>query len=187
MSYLVSQLKKGDREAFNELVKEYEKQVINIAFGMLSDREDALDAAQEVFIRIYKSIGSFKGQSSLTTWIYRVTANVCNDILRKRQRTAKTVSIYNSDDEDGRGEEIADTAPTPEENVEMNERQQAVRDAIAKLNPDFRAVVTLCELQGSSYEEAAAVLGVPTGTIRSRLSRARSALRKILSEKRELF
>jgi RNA polymerase sigma-70 factor (ECF subfamily) len=188
MSDLVSRLKKGDREAFNELVKQYEKQVINIAYGMLSDREDSFDAAQEVFIRIYKSIGSFKGQSSLTTWIYRVTANICNDMLRKRQRTAKTVSIYPSeDDEDAQLMELRDDSPTPEEVLERNEAQKAVREGIASLSDDFRAVITLCDMEGLSYEDAAAVLSVPHGTVKSRLNRARNALKKKLSEKRELF
>lgn len=189
MSDLVPRLKKGDREAFNELVREYEKQVINIAYGMLSDREDALDAAQEVFVRIYKSIGAFKGQSSLATWIYRITANICNDMLRKRQRTAKTISIYPSDDEEERSplSELADDRPTPEEALELNERQKAVREGIASLNPDFRAVITLCDIEGLSYEEAAAALSVPHGTVKSRLNRARNALRKKLSERMELF
>lgn len=188
MSELVSRLKKGDREAFNELVREYEKQIINIAYGMLSDREDALDAAQEVFVRVYKSIGAFKGQSSLATWIYRITANICNDMLRKRQRTAKTISIYPSDEEEKSPlSELADDRPTPEEALELTERQRAVREGIASLNPDFRAVITLCDIEGCSYEEASEALSIPHGTVKSRLNRARNALRKKLSEKMELF
>ena len=188
MADLVSRLKKGDREAFNELVREYEKQVINIAYGMLSDREDAYDAAQEVFIRIYKSIGSFKGQSSLATWIYRVTANICNDMLRKRQRTAKTISIYPMDDEeDNRISDLADESPTPEEALELTETQRAVREGIASLSDDFKAVITICDIEGMSYDAAAQILSIPHGTVKSRLNRARNALRKKLSEKRELF
>ncbi|MDO5396986.1 MAG: sigma-70 family RNA polymerase sigma factor [bacterium] len=188
MSELVPLLKKGDREAFNELVREYEKQVINIAYGMLSDREDALDAAQEVFVRVYKSIGTFKGQSSLATWIYRITSNICNDMLRKRQRTARTISIYPSDEEEKSPlSELADDRPTPEEALELTERQRAVREGIASLNPDFRAVITLCDIEGLSYEAAAAALSIPHGTVKSRLNRARNALKKKLSEKMELF
>ena len=188
MSGLVERLKKGDRDAFDELIREYEKQVINIAYGMLSDHDDAIDAAQEVFVRIYKSIGTFKGQSSLKTWIYRITANICSDMLRKRQRTAQTVSIYPSDeDEKSVLSELADDDPTPEEALELTERQRAVREAIASLSPDFRAVITLCDIDGCSYEEAAAALSIPYGTVKSRLNRARNALRKKLSEKMELF
>ena len=185
---MIQRLQKGDREAFNELVVQYEKQIINIAYGMLSDREDALDAAQEVFIKVYKNISSFKGQSSLTTWIYRITANVCNDILRKRQRSAKTISLYPSDDDDdNRQGEIADTSPTPEAVLEQSEAQRAVREGIASLSDDFRTVITLCDIEGCSYEKASQILGLPQGTIKSRLNRARNALRKKLSEKRELF
>ena len=188
MSDLVMRLKKGDREAFNDLVRDYEKQVINLAYGMLSEREDAYDAAQEVFIRVYKSIGTFRGQSSLSTWIYRITANICNDMLRKRQRSAKTISIYPSDEEENSSvSELPDDNPTPEEAFELNERQRAVREGIASLNDDFRAVITLCDIEGHSYEEAAAILSVPHGTIKSRLNRARNALRKKLSDKMELF
>ena len=187
MSDAVQRLKKGDRDAFNDIVREYEKQVINIAYGMLSDREDALDAAQEVFIKVYKNIGSFRGQSSFTTWIYRITANVCNDILRKRQRSAKVISIFQDDDERESTIEIADDKPTPEETIELNDRQQAVRDGIASLSADFRAVITLCDIEGCSYEEAARVLSIPHGTVKSRLNRARNALKKKLSENMELF
>lgn len=188
MSDTIQRLKKGDRDAFNDIVREYEKQVINIAFGMLSDREDAFDAAQEVFIKVYKSIDSFRGQSSFTTWIYRITANVCNDMLRKRQRSAKTISIYQNEGEDKNTvAELTDTNPTPEEAVELNERQRVVREGIASLSDDFKAVITLCDIEGFSYEEAAKILSVPHGTVKSRLNRARNALKKKLSENMELF
>lgn len=187
MSDLIKRLRKGDRDAFNELVVQYEKQIINIAYGMLSDREDALDAAQEVFIRVYKNISGFKGQSSLTTWIYRITSNVCNDILRKRQRTLKTISLYQSEDEEKPDLDIADTSPTPQELLEQTEAQKALRDTIASLSDDFREVLTLCDIDGQSYESVAQILGIPHGTVKSRLNRARNALRKKLSEKRELF
>lgn len=182
---VIKRIQRGDRNAFNELVSEYEKQIINIAYGLLSDREDAYDAAQEVFIRIYKSIDSFKGQSSLSTWIYRITVNICNDMLRKRQRSAVTVSI--SGDEDSLETELPDTKPTPEEAAEQSEAQAAVRRALEALSAEYRQVITLCDLQGLSYDETATVLKCPTGTVKSRLNRARNALRKKLLEKRELF
>lgn len=187
MSDLIERLQKGDRDAFNELVLQYEKQIINLAYGMLSDREDALDAAQEVFIKVYRNISGFKGQSSLTTWIYRITSNVCNDILRKRQRTLKTISIHQSEDEEKPTVDIPDTSPSPQELLEQTEAQKAVRDTISALSDDFREVLTLCDIDGQSYESAAQILGIPHGTVKSRLNRARNALRKKLSEKRELF
>lgn len=185
---LVKRCKNGDREAFNELFAEYETKVINIAFGMLSNRDDAHDAAQEVFIRVYRNISGFKENSSLSTWIYRITSNVCNDILRKRMKHSNTVSINASNDEDEEYEiNIRDTAPTPDEYAEHNETQRIVREAISNLSAEYREVITLCDVEDMSYDDTALVLKCPVGTVKSRLNRARKALKKKLSENRELF
>lgn len=183
---LINRCKKGSREAFNELVLKYQTRVINIAYGMLSDREDALDAAQETFVRVYKNIESFKEQSSLTTWIYRITSNVCADILRKRQKGSNIISLNKLSD-DNKETDIKDDAPTPEDSAELSERQRAVREAIARLGDEYRTVITLCDMEGLSYDEIAAILKIPSGTVKSRINRARNSLKKILMEKRELF
>ena len=184
---LVRLLKKGDRNAFNELISEYQNRVINIAYGMLSDADDALDASQEVFIKIFKNIDSFKEDSSLTTWIYRICANVCKDFLRKRMRTGKTVSIYATDDENNEILKIPDSASTPEERSEQAELQSLIREAMVELGEVARTVLVLCDIEGMSYDEIAAILKLPVGTVKSRINRARQALRKKISEKRELF
>lgn len=185
---LIAKCKKHDRDAFNILVQSYQSKIINLAYGMLSNQEDAYDAAQEVFIKVYRGMENFEQKSSFSTWIYRITVNVCNDILRKRTRTAPTVSIYqNSEDEDDRPIEIKDSAPTPQEHIEMTETQQLVRDALDELSEEYKAVITLYDLEGLSYDEISAVLKCPVGTIKSRLNRARKILKKNLSEKRELF
>ena len=181
---LVSKIKKGDMAAFDKLVEEYNKRVINIAYSLLSDREDALDAAQEVFVKVYKNIGSFRGESTVSTWIYRITKNVCTDILRKRRTTI--ISLDNDDDESPRLE-IADESTSPEQVAERNEKIAIVRKAIATLDENQRTLVTLYDINGLSYEEIAAILKCPLGTVKSRLYRARESLRKILSENRELF
>ena len=183
---LIQLCKDGDREAFNQLIAQYQKQVFNIAYGMLSDYEDASDAAQEVFVKVYRSIASFKGQSSFSTWIYRICANVCNDSLRKRQRRGITVSLEN-DDDDGAITEIPSDNPTPEESVMMNEKQRAVREAINSLSDEYREIIVYSDINQLSYDEISKILKCPGGTVKSRLNRARNALRKILSEKRELF
>ncbi len=183
---LIKRCKKGDREAFNNLFVNYQHQVINIAYGMLSDREDAFDAAQEVFVRVYKNIESFKEESYIATWIYRITSNVCSDILRKRQRSAKVVSI-NQMSEENKETDIPDTAPTPEENAFLSERQRAVREAISELREEYRAVITLCDIEEMSYDDIADILKIPKGTVKSRINRARAALKKNLEKKRELF
>jgi RNA polymerase sigma-70 factor (ECF subfamily) len=183
---LIQLCKDGDRQAFNQLIAQYQNQVFNIAYGMLSDYEDASDASQEVFVKVYRSIASFRGQSSFSTWIYRICANVCNDSLRKRQRRGITVSIEN-DDDDNTISEIPSDTPTPEENVMMNERQRAVREAINSLSDEYREIIVYSDINQLSYDEISQILKCPVGTIKSRLNRARNALKKILSAKRELF
>ncbi len=184
---MIAGCKKGSRDAFNELVLKYQKQVFNIAYGMLSDYEDASDAAQEVFVKVYRSIASFKGQASFTTWLYRICANVCNDILRKRQRRGISISLDAEESDSGAPSEIPSSEPTPEESLEQNERQRAVRDAINSLSAEYREVIVYSDLQQLSYDEISAILRCPVGTVKSRLNRARNALRKNLSDKRELF
>lgn len=184
---IIKKCKDGNREAFNKLVEKYQSQVVNIAYGMLSDKEDAYDATQEVFIRVYKSIGSFKEKSSFSTWLYRITANICSDILRKRQKTTNTISINQVYDDENKEIDIKDESPMPEEMAEITERQRAVRQAIRELSDEYRAVITLCDIEGMTYDEISQVLGLPSGTVKSRINRARNSLRKILSKKRELF
>lgn len=183
---LIKKCKKGNREAFDKLFEMYQQQVINIAYSMLSDREDALDAAQEVFVRVYRNIKSFKEQSSFTTWLYRITSNVCSDMLRKRQRSAKVISINQMSDEN-KDIDIPDTSPTPEDNVFMNERQRLVRQAIDELREEYRVVITLCDIEDMNYDDIAEMLNLPKGTVKSRINRARAALKKKLAQKRELF
>jgi RNA polymerase sigma-70 factor (ECF subfamily) len=186
---IIELCKKGDRDAFNTLVEKYQTQVINIAYSMLSNREDALDAAQEVFVKIYKNIGGFKGKSSLSTWIYRIVSNVCNDILRKRRKNTNVISISTSaqEDDENKDFDITDTNPTPEELLELSEQQRVVRTAISELSDEYREIVTLCDIEQLSYDEISQILKCPVGTVKSRLNRARSALKKKLIKNRELF
>ena len=183
---LVNLLKKGDRDAFNILIEQYQGKVYNIAVGMLNDQEDALDASQEVFINIYRGVGSFKENSSLSTWIYRVCANVCKDFLRKRMRKANVISLDSKTDDD-EPMQIPDDAPTPERISEQTELQRRVREAMDQLSNEYKEVLVLCDIEGLSYEEISKILKIPEGTVKSRINRARQALRKKISENRELF
>lgn len=184
---MITRCKKGDREAFNELMVKYQKQVFNIAYGMLSDYEDASDAAQEVFVKVYRSIASFRGQSSFTTWLYTICRNVCNDILRKRQRRGFTISIDSNEEEDNPVSELPSEEPSPEEYYEMNERQRIVQEAIRSLSPEYREIIIYSDIEQLSYDEISKILKCPNGTVKSRLNRARNALKKKLSGKKELF
>lgn len=183
---IIALCKKGDRSAFDKLILKYQNHVFNIAYGMLSDYEDASDAAQEVFIKIYRGLPSFREQASFTTWMYRICSNVCSDMLRKRQRRGMQISI-DDDGPENPAAELPASEPGPDERLEQNERQRAVRDAIASLRNEYREIIVYCDIEQMSYDETAKILRCPVGTVKSRLNRARNALRKKLSEKRELF
>ena len=187
---ILQECRAGNRNAFNILVETYQSKVFNMAYSMLSNYDDANDAAQEVFLKVYKNINKFEGKSSLSTWIYRICVNVCNDMLRKRTRSVPVISLFSSaknDNDEEKPLEIKDNTPTPEERLEMTETQAEVRRALSELSDEFKTVITLYDLEGLSYDEISEILKCPVGTIKSRLNRARKALKKNLSEKRELF
>lgn len=185
---IIELCRKGDRDAFNLLMQKHQDRVFGMAYSLLSDYEDAKDASQEVFIKVYKSISSFKGQSAFTTWLYVICRNVCNDILRKRQKNGNIVLSLDDDESDNNPvKEIKSDAPSPEEQAELSETQRAVWDAINSLKLEHREILIYSDMQQLSYEEVAHILKCPVGTVKSRLNRARNALRKKLSDKRELF
>ncbi len=186
---LIRACQDGDRDAFNELMQKHQDKVFGMAYSMLSDYEDAKDASQEIFIKVYKSISSFKGQSAFTTWLYVICRNVCNDFLRRRQKGGAIVISLDVDDNDEYNpvREVKSDEPTPEEHAELSETQQVVRDAINSMKPEYKEVLVYSDIQQLSYDEIALILKCPVGTVKSRLNRARNTLRKKLSDKRELF
>lgn len=181
---LVSLIKKGNMDAFDKLVKAYEKKVINVAYSLLSDKEDALDASQEIFVKVYKNISSFRGESTVSTWIFKITKNVCYDFLRKRKGNVISLDEENDDE---KKIEIPDLSASPDVLYERQEKINVVRKAIDSLEENQRIVITLFDINGLSYDEISGIIKCPIGTVKSRLYRAREALRKILSENRELF
>lgn len=188
-SELIKRCQQGDLEAFEQLIAAYEKKMINYCWRMLGNPSDAEDAAQEVFIKVFRFIESFTGQSSFSTWLYRIASNVCLDILRKKKRQpADTVSLYQSGAE---GDEfvlpVEDDAPSPYESAQLNEAQRALNAALAQLGEEQRRVIILRDIEGFSYDEIAAVMHVPPGTVKSRINRARKSLQKLLEKDRELF
>ena len=184
---LIERCKHGDRDAFTAIMEKYQNLVFGMAYNILSDYQDAEDAAQDTFVKAYKSISSFKGQSAFTTWLYVICKNSCNDILRKRQKHSQVMSIDSDDSDDSPIREIKSDKPTPEEQAELNETQKIVREAINSLKNEYKEVLVLSDMQQLSYDEVSAILKIPVGTVKSRLNRARNALRKKLSDKRELF
>ncbi len=166
----------GDVNAFEVLVKEYEKNVYNLALRMTGNSEDAADMSQEAFIKAYNSLSSFRGDSKFSVWLYRIVSNVCLDYLRSRTRKP-TVSLSTENDD---GEEIeldiADETQSPEFLFDRRLTRDAVRRGLAALPPDHREILLLREIQGLSYEEIAAALELEAGTVKSRIFRARKKL-----------
>lgn len=176
---LVERAKKGDVEAFEQLISQHEKTVYNIAYRLTGNHEDASDVAQEAFIRAYSSLPDFRGDSSFATWLYRIVNNACLDELRKRKRQRVTYIDQTVALEDGEvSRQIADPTDGPEEALERVELQRAVQDSIRQLDEEYRIVLVMRELQGYSYNEIADTLGINLGTVKSRLNRARHALKE---------
>ena len=182
---LIARAANGDRDAFGELVSIYEKLVYNTVKCHVRDNEDALDISQEVFIKIWRYIGKYRGDCRFSTWIYRICTNACLDFKRKsRPEAAWGAPIFTDKDGDEVEFEHADesVAASPERTVEQREDVRMVREAISRLSDEQREIVMLRDIEGYTYEEIAEMLKTEIGTVKSRLNRARNNLRAIISE-----
>lgn len=187
-SALIKKVKDGDLEAFSELVKQYEKRAFNFAYRTLKDTHLAEDATQEAFLRVYSKIDTFRGNSSFSTWFYTILNNICLDFLRKKSRSPDTVSIGQTSSDDEEYElQIEDKSPTPHESLEKKDANALLEQALSELSYEHRVVIILRDIEGREYEEIAKILNISLGTVKSRLSRARLSLRKILEKEKELF
>jgi len=180
---LISRAAKGDASAFNELLGIHEKRMYAVCLRMCANHEDAQDCLQESMLRIFRSISSFKGQSSFSTWVYRVTMNTCLDELRKK-KNRQTTSLDGLLDS---GWSPSDDFDTPEHHTIAGEAKSAIRSAISELPDDMRSAVVLRDIEGFSYEEISGMLGINVGTIKSRISRGREKLREKIRLRPELF
>jgi RNA polymerase sigma-70 factor (ECF subfamily) len=182
---LVERCQQGDTVAFDQLVERHGEWVYNLAYRMVGDRDEAYDMAQEAFVRAFRAIKRFRRGSSFSTWLYRVTTNACLDeIKRRRRRPAPASSLL---DADGLYPDPPDPSPQVEDHIASLERREVVRRAIAALPLHHRLPLVLYELQGCSYEEIAAITGANVGTVKSRLNRARLALKEALEPHLELL
>ena len=185
---LLMRAKAGDVAAFEELTEAYQKKIFNLAYRMVGNYDDAGDMAQEALIRIFRSIGSFKEQSSFSTWVFRITTNVCLDEIRKRKNKKAFSLDEEIHTEDGEMQrQIISDDPLPDEIAEKEELRSIVNKAINSLPEEQKIIITLRDIQSLSYEEIANVLSCPVGTVKSRINRARQALKNILLSKRELL
>ncbi|MCT4619873.1 MAG: sigma-70 family RNA polymerase sigma factor [Marinisporobacter sp.] len=185
---LIYKSQQGDIESFETLIKEHEKLAFNIAYRMLGNIEDAKDATQDAFIKAYKALHKFKGESIFSTWLYKIVTNTCLDLLRKR-KSQKTCSYDRQiDTEDGNIiRELPDEDNIPEDIVAKKERQRNIQKAINSLSENHKIVIVLRDIKGFSYEEMSKILNCSEGTIKSRISRARQALRKVIEKNKELY
>jgi RNA polymerase sigma-70 factor, ECF subfamily len=179
---------RGEVAAFNALVEIYQRQVYNVCFRTLGNQEDASDATQDALLNAFRAISAFSGPpTGLRSWLLRIAVNACYDQLRRRQRRpTESLDAFGSLDAESPADRLADAQPGPEQQSLGAETARHIQEAIDRLPPDQRLTVILCDVQGLSYDEAAQAMSIELGTVKSRLSRARSQLRMLLIQKGEL-
>ncbi|MGD8238991.1 MAG: sigma-70 family RNA polymerase sigma factor [Armatimonadota bacterium] len=180
---LVQRAKQGDVEAFTRLAARYKDRIYNYVARVCGDRSEAEDLTQEVFIRAFVAMRRFRGTATFQTWLYKIATNMALDALRRKRRAgppALSLDAPIETEESPVQRELADTSKDPHETAAARELQDEVRQAITGLSEKLRLVIVLFDIQGLSYEEIADVLGLPLGTVKSRLFNARMALRERL-------
>jgi RNA polymerase sigma-70 factor (ECF subfamily) len=184
--YLVSLCKKGDAGAFKALVEKYQKKMLNTAYRMTGDYQEACEVVQEAFLSAYKAIGKFRGEAMFSTWLTGITMNHSrNRVKQMKSRAYHEVSSIDDPAESGAGH-VVYQVPSPEPpamvQLEQKELQARVQEAIASLDEEYRAVLVLRDIQEFSYEEIRDILKIPEGTVKSRLFRARGAVKSYLKK-----
>lgn len=185
---LLTKARQGDVQAFEELTSSYYTKVFNICYRMLNNSEDASEQTQEVLIKAFRYIKDFKGNCSISTWLYRIATNACLDFLRKN-KNKKVVSLEQNTFEDIKiKDSLISDNPGPEKVAEINAQRKAIREALSKMNKKNRMIIVLRDFNELSYDEIAKVIKAPVGTVKSRISRARAELRFLLcADKEHLF
>ena len=177
----ISELKKGKNEAYDKLVDMYSQKIYYLCLKMLGNPSDAEDAVQTTFLKIYKGIKNFEGRSGLSTWIYKIAMNTCNDILRKRKTNFMVPLIAeNGENEENIKFDIVDKTENVEDAVLRREREKLIYECIYLLPHGHRKFIVLRDLEGFSYAEIARILDMNIGTVKSGINRARSKLMEIL-------
>lgn len=175
---LVERVQKGDKKAFDILVLKYQHKVLKLIARYIHDPSEAMDVAQEAYIKAYRALPGFRGDSAFYTWLYRIAINTAKNHLVARSRRPPNADIDASDAEqfDGDGAMALKEHATPEQLIFRDELEKVIYEAIAALPEDLRTAITLREFEGMSYEEIAETMECPVGTVRSRIFRAREAI-----------
>jgi RNA polymerase sigma-70 factor (ECF subfamily) len=178
----VGRLQANEDTAYDELVRIYHASVFHVAYRMLGDPSDAADAVQEIFLKVFRNVGGFRGDSSLKTWIYRIAFSEILNRMRWWKRRFRSATVSLDDGPEGRAPffHLAAPGPSPHQALETKEREGAIQHALTKLSGDHRSIVILRDIEGFSYSEIAEVLGISVGTVKSRLARARADMKKSL-------
>jgi len=178
---LVERVKNGEKAAFDLLVLKYQSRIVNLVSRFVRNPTDALDVTQEAFIKAYRALPNFRGDSAFYTWMYRIAVNTAKNYLAVQSRRPAESDQSIEDIEQIEGDNALKEQATPEHMLLTDEIQRTVVSAIENLPDDLRTAITLREVEGLSYEEIAAVMDCPIGTVRSRIFRAREAIDKELS------
>lgn len=179
---LVNQVKEGKRTAFDDLVRLFQRPIFNLALRMINNYETAQDVTQEVFMKVFRSLSQFKGQSRFSTWLYAIAVNTCRNQRHAAQRKSFLElrgGEWAESGPDGK-DLLVDPAPGPDIYAERNETSAAIQNVIAGLSEEFATAIILRDIQDMSYEQIAEVLGCSLGTVKSRISRARWLVREQL-------
>lgn len=187
-AWLAEGLRSGSEDAYEALIARYQQPVFNLVYRLLEDPGDSSDVVQEVFLKVFRNVNSFRGTSSLRTWIYRIAVNEAHNHRRWFSRHRRNQIGLETEDESSRAwqEVLSDHGRSAFDMVSDNETRAIVEDALSQVNPVFRAAVVLRDLEEMNYEEIAEVLQVSLGTVKSRILRGREALRKNLEGRVEL-
>lgn len=182
---LIEKAKSGDESSFETLILSCQNRAYNIAYRYMKNEEDAMDALQESFIKIFRHLDKFKADSKFETWVYRIVVNTCNDLLRKNSPLKTVDSIYRNEDEKDTVIDIPDTTGLPEKILGQKEESQQILQCLEMLNKEQKDIVLLRDVHGFSYEEISKILGCTIGTVKSRIFRSRSRLKEIILEQTE--
>ncbi len=182
---LLTKARQGSVQAFEELSEEHYTKVYNICYRMLNNPDDAVEQAQEAFIKAFRYIKDFKGNCSFSTWLYRIATNTCLDFIRKN-KNKHNVSLEQETYEDITiKDRLMSDLPGPEKIAETNAQKAAIQEAMAKMSEKNRIIIVLRDFMGLSYDQIAESLETPVGTVKSRISRARAELRELLCQGKE--
>jgi RNA polymerase sigma-70 factor (ECF subfamily) len=185
---LISRAQSGDKSAFNALIRKHEARAYQYAFRLTRRPEEAADIVADGFVRVYNALHNFKGQSAFTTWLYRILTNCYLDARKKeKNKTTNSLDAVLQTQDGEMEQQIEDPGASPYEDVEKGVRERTVESAVAMLPEYQRAMIVMYHAESMTYEEIAAALDLPVGTVKSRLNRARISLRELLVQNEELF